>query len=295
MPELEFLGHSLSAAGLVPLPRQVEAVKAFARPRDVKQLQCFLGIINFYRRFIPKAGAILKPLTDSLIGSPKSLAWTPAMDSAFSAAKAALVAAVPLVHPNSNAEIFLACDALATHGACRPLSFFSRKLSPPELKYSAFDCELLAVYSLVKNFRFFLEGRKFSIFSDHKRLATALYRTSLSLSAWVQCQLSFIAEITAELHYLPGMSNVVAEALSRPLLPLAVVAALTACNRVPGTWGLISWKWGVYNKSVQRWPPFALPPLWLSLRCQRPTYVFLATFPLECSALWYPFHASCGF
>jgi hypothetical protein len=132
--ELEFLGHSLSAAGLVPLPRQVEAIKAFARPRDVKQLQCFLGIINFYRRFIPKSGAILKPLTDSLIGSPKSLDWTPAMDSAFSGAKAALVAAVPLVHPNSNAEIFLACDPSATHGAWRPLSFFSRKLSPPEFQ-----------------------------------------------------------------------------------------------------------------------------------------------------------------
>ncbi len=155
------------------------------------------------------------------------------MDSAFSAAKAALVAAVSLVHPNSNAEIFLACEASATHGAWRSLSFFSRKLSPPELKYSAFDRELLAVYSLVKHFRFFLEGRKFSIFSDHKRLATALYRTFLPLSARVQCQLAFIAELTADLHYLPGLSNIVADALSCPLLPLAVVAALTACNWVP--------------------------------------------------------------
>jgi hypothetical protein len=101
------------------------------------------------------------------------------------------------------------------------------------MKYSAFDRELLAVYSLVKHFRFFLEGRKFSIFSDHNRLATALYRTSLPLSAWVQCQLAFIAELTADLHYLPGLSNIVADALSCPLLPLEVVAALTACNRVP--------------------------------------------------------------
>jgi hypothetical protein len=124
VPELEFLGHSLSAAVLIPLPRQVEAVKAFARPRDIKQLQFFLGIINIYRRFIQKAGAILKPLTDSLIGSSKSLDWTPAMDSAFSAAKAPLVTAVPLVHPNSNEEISLACDASATHGAWRPLLFF---------------------------------------------------------------------------------------------------------------------------------------------------------------------------
>jgi hypothetical protein len=82
------------------------------------------GNYYFLPSFYPKGGAILKPLTDSLIGSPKSLDWTPAMDSAFSAAKAALVAAVPLVHPNSNEEISLACDASATHSAWRPLSFF---------------------------------------------------------------------------------------------------------------------------------------------------------------------------
>jgi len=226
---LEFLGHSVSVDGLVPLPKHVEAIQNFPPPQDVKQLQRFLGLVNFYRRFVPKAAATLKPLTDALIGSPKALLWTPDLDAAFCAAKTALVAAVPLVHPDNSAEISLATDASATHvggvlqqrekGSWRPLSFFSKKLSPPELKYSAFDRELLAVYTAVKHFRFVLEGRKFAIFSDHKPLMSALHRSSPPLSARVQRQLAFIAEFTGDLRYLPGMVNVVADALSRPPIP----------------------------------------------------------------------------
>jgi hypothetical protein len=63
VPSLKFLGHMVSEAGIIPLPRHVDAVRLFPPPADIKHLQQFLGMINFYRRFIPSVAKVLKPLT----------------------------------------------------------------------------------------------------------------------------------------------------------------------------------------------------------------------------------------
>jgi hypothetical protein len=71
--------------------KHLEAIQAFPRPQDMKGLQGFLGLINFYRRFIPAAARILLPLTSALAGGKKArLEWSPQMEAAFEAAKAAL-------------------------------------------------------------------------------------------------------------------------------------------------------------------------------------------------------------
>ncbi len=90
VPSLKFLGHMVDEAGITPLPRHVAAVQDCPPPTDIKQLQRFLGLINFYRRFLPAVARTLQPLTDLLKGSPKVLLWSPAADAAFVAAKAAL-------------------------------------------------------------------------------------------------------------------------------------------------------------------------------------------------------------
>ena len=68
--ELDFLGHRVNARGLRPLPSKVEAVQRFQHPRTVKALQRFLGLVNFYRRFLPCIAATMRPLTDALAGAP---------------------------------------------------------------------------------------------------------------------------------------------------------------------------------------------------------------------------------
>ena len=73
---LKFLGHMVDEAGITPLPRHVAAVQDCPPPTDIKQLQRFLGLINFYRRFLPAVARILQPLTDLLKGSPKVLLWS---------------------------------------------------------------------------------------------------------------------------------------------------------------------------------------------------------------------------
>ena len=139
VPELDFLGHRISAAGVAPLWDNGQVILDFPKPTDCKALQRFLGMMNFYRRFLPGAAGTLRPLTAALSGNPKTLPWTPDMETAFAAA------AVPLAHPLPGAVLALAADASDTHvGAVlqqqvgqhwQPLGFFSKKLSKSEVNY----------------------------------------------------------------------------------------------------------------------------------------------------------------
>ena len=73
VPSVEYLGHHVDATGVSPLPSSVAAVKNFPQPASTKQLMSFLGMLNFYQRFIPGAARMLKPLTDALKGKPQKL------------------------------------------------------------------------------------------------------------------------------------------------------------------------------------------------------------------------------
>jgi Integrase zinc binding domain/RNase H-like domain found in reverse transcriptase len=97
-----------------------------------------------------------------------------------------------------------------------------QKLSPAEARYSTFDRELLAVYSSLIHFRHLLEGRHFTVFSDHKPLACALERVSELRSDRQRRQLSFIAEFVSKIRYVAGKENTVADTLSRPAAAASV-------------------------------------------------------------------------
>jgi hypothetical protein len=203
-PSLEILGHIISAAtGVAPTADHAAEIKNCQPPQDIKRLQRFLSMVNFYRRFLPKCAQILKPLTDLLKGGAKTLEWTVSAQEAFQNAKRLLVAAVPLQHPTPNAELSLATDASDTHiggvmqqksgDHWRPLGFFCRKLTDMESCYSTFDCKLLAAHAAIKHFRHFCEGRAFQLWTDHKPLVTAISRVSAPISP-TQRHLAFISE-----------------------------------------------------------------------------------------------------
>ncbi|GFR65581.1 Pol polyprotein [Elysia marginata] len=96
----------------------------------------------------------------------------------------------------------------------RPIAFFSRKLTSTQSRYSTFDRELLAIYSAIQHFRFFLEGRPFSVLTDHKPLTYAL-TSKTARSPRQERQLSYIAEFTTDIRYISGPDNVVPDVLSR--------------------------------------------------------------------------------
>jgi hypothetical protein len=91
--KIVFLGHVVTAGSVSPLPDRVAAIREFPEPANIEQRQAFLGLYNFYRRFVPAATKLLKPLTDALGGAPKGstpVQRSAALRAAFGAANAAL-------------------------------------------------------------------------------------------------------------------------------------------------------------------------------------------------------------
>jgi hypothetical protein len=230
-PPLISWATELPAGGVTPLPTYVSAVLDFPRPNTVKELQGYLGLLNFYRRFLPAVARTLQPLTDALRGDRKGndpVEWSAEMEAAFTASKKALASATYLAHPLPGAVLSLSVDASATHiGAglhqrrpgsihWEPLGFFSKNLEPAQTKYSTFDGELLACSLGIRHFQHMLEGRRFTIFTDHKPLTYALSRVSEPWTARQARRLSYVAEYTSDIRHVAGVNNIIADTLSRP-------------------------------------------------------------------------------
>ena len=188
----------------------------------------FLGLVNFYHRFVPSCAQILQPLHDLLKTAPKGtapLAWTDDATAAFQAAKDALANATLLVHPQPEAPTCILTDASSSAvGAVLqqqidnmwcPLAYFSRKMTPTQQRYSTFDRELLAIYLAVRHFHYFVEGRDFYIVTDHKPLTFALHSRSPTHSPRQARQLDYISQFTSDIRHLPGIANAAADTLSR--------------------------------------------------------------------------------
>ena len=226
--QVRYLGHLVSAAGIAPLPARVQDMLQFPAPVNRLGVQRFLGMINYYRRFIPRLASSLGPLHALAASKTSSISWSSEADQAFKDAKSSLASAVLLHHPNPFSATCLAVDAsdvavgaeLAQRdkaGHWCPLAFFSHSLSSAERKYSALDRELLAMYLAVRHFRHHLEGRKFFINTDHKPLTFA-FTSGADRSPRQTRHLSYIAEFTSDVRHIKGTSNVVADTLSRPAI-----------------------------------------------------------------------------
>ena len=240
--EIEFLGHLVQFNVIKPLPKKVEVVEKFKMPETVKQLRRYLGMINFYQRFVPNAAKILDKLYSAASGANnKKIIWTDELRNIFEDSKLILSKAVPLHHPKPGAKLILSTDASDTavgavleqftDNGTRPLAYFSKKLTSAERNYSTFDRELVAIVKAIKHFKLFVEGSKLVIFTDHRPLVTALHKKSDN--AWSQRQsrnLSFISEFTNDVRYVKGSENVVPDFLSRINVVDASVIDLNAVN-----------------------------------------------------------------
>lgn len=227
--KITFLGHEVSATGLTPLPSKIQAIQEFPTPKTVKELRRFLGMYNFYRRFIPRASQIQAPLNTVLAGNKKrgseTIVMTLEMMEALAACKISLAEAAMLAHPNHNAELGLQTDASDTAiGAVlqqrrgkhwEPLAFFSRRLNTAQKKYSPYDRELLAIYDSIRHFRHMLEARTFTIFTDHKPLTYAFSSRRDKCSPRQFRYLDLISQFSTDIQFVAGKENVVADALSR--------------------------------------------------------------------------------
>jgi len=234
--ELSYLGHTVNASGVRPMATKVSAVADFPTPASKVELQRFLGMINYYHRFVPRIAQVLAPLHEATKGPGKDIIWSADCDAAFRAAKRALAAATLLVHPSSslltrvvtdasNIAVGAAIEQQQANGSWHPVAFFSRKLNHAQANYSAFDRELLAIKLSIEHFRHFIEGRDFHVLTDHKPLTFAL-ASSTDRSPRQTRHLSYIAEFTADIRHIEGPANVVADTLSRAVPEDNTISAL---------------------------------------------------------------------
>ncbi|BHF81037.1 hypothetical protein SprV_0702416600 [Sparganum proliferum] len=226
VPSLEFLCHLVDSHGIRPLPSKVAAIRHFPPPTSKRQLQRFLGMANFYRRFLPNCADTILPLTSLLSGSKRTFELTPAALTSFEQVKALLADAALLTHFHADAPISLMVNAsnVAVGAVLQQslpestvsLAFFSKKLSKAETRYSTFGRELLSSYLAVRHFRHLLEGREFTIFTDYKPLTFAMHSHSDKLNPREIRHLDYISQFTSDIRHIDGSRNEVADALPRP-------------------------------------------------------------------------------
>ena len=168
----------------------------------------------------------MRPIYDALAEKPMTLKWSDELDKAFTTAKEALAQATMLIHTHADKPTTLTVDDSGTAvGAVleqnsdgsdwKPVAFFSRKLRPAEHNYSEFDHELLAAYLAILHFRYFLGGRSFTLFTDHKPLTFAICKISDPWSPRHQRHLAYVSEFTTDVRHIEGKANTVAVTLSR--------------------------------------------------------------------------------
>uniref|UniRef100_A0A3B3TFN7 Gypsy retrotransposon integrase-like protein 1 n=1 Tax=Paramormyrops kingsleyae TaxID=1676925 RepID=A0A3B3TFN7_9TELE len=180
--QVEYLGHVLDGKGVYPSKDKVRAIHEAPAPTDVKELRAFLGLVNYYGRFVPRQSTVLSPLY-RLLKEQTTWKWGKPEQDSFNKCKELLTSDKVLVHYDPNLPLTLACDAsaygigaviqhTAPNGEERPIAYASRTLSPAEKKYSQIEKEALSLVYGVKKFHQYLWGRQFNLVTDHRPLLT---------------------------------------------------------------------------------------------------------------------------
>ncbi|UYV74425.1 K02A2.6-like, partial [Cordylochernes scorpioides] len=181
--EIEYLGHLVTEEGIRPLDHKVQAIQKAKTPTNISELRSFLGLVNFYGKFIPNLPELLKPLHE-LLHKKRPWVWTKECGEAIDKCKNSITSERVLVPYDATLPLCLATDAsqigvgaVLSHiieGQERPIMFASRTLSVAERNYSQIEKEALAIIYGVTKFHQFIYGRKFILITDHKPLVTIL-------------------------------------------------------------------------------------------------------------------------
>lgn len=224
--EIPFLGYLLSTGGLRPNPDKVRPIVEYERPNTVTKLRRFLGMANYYRRFISDFSGVTASLTDLLQTKSKLIKWNEAAEKAFCEIKERLITAPILGSPDFERQFVIQTDAsdVAVAGVLtqqqgdveRVIAYFSHKLTTPQKNYHAAEKEALAAILAIEAFRGYVEGYHFTLVTDSSALTHILstkWKVGSRCSRWAlnlqQYDLTVI--------HRKGKDHVVPDALSRSI------------------------------------------------------------------------------
>ena len=258
---VEYLGHVITKDGLRTADSKVEAVIRAPAPRNISELRSFLGLINYYGKFLPSLATVLSPLY-SLLQKAVCWNWGSSQARAFDEVKKLLLSSRVLVH---SLPLILSSDAspygvgavlshLMPNGDERPISFASRTLTETEKKYAQLEKEALAIVYGVRKFHQYLYGRKFELRTDHKPLVY-IFNENKSIPAMasgrVQRWALTLGAYQYSIKFQKGTENSTTDAVSRlplpetrsePPKPAEVVYLMEYLDTSPVTSNQI-WRW----------------------------------------------------
>ena len=218
---VDFLGHVVSADGIICDPKKISAVQNWAAPSSVKEVRSFVGFASYYRKFIPGFATVAGPL-HALMGKVK-FEWSNACQEAFDKLRSLLMSTPVLAYPQEGQTFYLDTDASNVgtgavlsqvhDGSEHPVAYASRALSTSQRNYCTTMRELLAVVQYTNHFRHFLLGNKFILRTDHASLVwlTNFKEPEGMLARW----LAALAVFDFEIQHRPGKKHGNADGLSR--------------------------------------------------------------------------------
>ena len=228
--EIKLLGHIVGNGKIKPNPELVRSITEFPNPQTVKQLQRFLGLANYYRKFIDKFSYIAQPLYELLKKQYQrvenfSTIWGDRQETSMRLLKKLLSSEPILKCPDHQRLFQLTTDAckLGIAGILsqphedgeHPVAYISRTLDKYEQKYAAVELECLAIVWSVEQFRSYLGSSKFLIYTDHKPLAWL--KTSISKNARLHRWATSLSQYNFEIKHKPGKELVHVDCLSRAI------------------------------------------------------------------------------
>ena len=242
-PEVKFLGHLVGREGLRVDPAKVKAVQEWPEPKDVTQVRQFLGLTNYFRKFIKGYATVAAPLTElTKKDCDMRSAWTDVHAAAFKALKDALSTAPVLVIPDFTKPFELISDAslLGTGGVLlqdgQPVAYTSRKFTSAERNYTTTEQEMLGVVNALTEWRCYFGASDLTVVTDHNPLT--YFQTQPQLTRRLARWYEFVQQFNFRWQYRAGSQNI-ADPISRnPALMIAAIQVVTVPARkgkkVPG-------------------------------------------------------------
>ena len=227
---LQYLGHIISGKGIEPVPEKLESIKKMPAPTTPKEVKQFLGLIGYYRKFVPQFADIARPLT-SLTKKDIEFHWTEKCQASFELLKEALMKEPILRYPNPKDPYILYTDASKYAWACvltqphwhkvgepkttvnHPITYVSGLFKGSQLNWAALTKEAYAIYMSIKKLNYYLEDAEIILMCDHLPLKKFLKRNTLNskVNNWA-------VELSAhriEFRYIKGIKNTLADTMSR--------------------------------------------------------------------------------
>src|SRR5437867_1025123 len=222
--QINFLGHILSTKGIAPDPNKLKVLQDLPFPKNYKEMQSFLGLVQWFKRFVHNLAVYTLPLYQ-ISSKDKPYEITEERKSCFETIKKKLLNPPVLRFPcyDPDCKFLLQTDAsdyavggilIQQRNAERwVIAYYSHQLNKAERRYSTVERECLALVKALKHYRYYLIGRKVYVESDHKPLAWI--KTSVSKNNRLQRWAVALMDYNYEISYIPGCENTAADFLSR--------------------------------------------------------------------------------